>query len=200
MPLTRRSLAAAAAMLPLTLSGRAYAADPRETIRAAGDPKAKVTVMEFFSLTCPHCAAFAKETFPRIEAELIKPGKVYYVFGDYPLDQLALNAAMLARALPAERYEPFVNSLFASQYHWAFNRDVNVTEELFKRAALAGMDRTTFDATLADQGFRNWMIQQQAANEAKYAIDSTPTFIVNGHKSAGEMSFDSFDKLVASAG
>jgi protein-disulfide isomerase len=199
MSITRRTLLAASAAFPLAAQA-APTADPRETVRAAGDPKAKVTVMEFFSLTCPHCAAFARETFPRIRTELIATGKVYYIFGDYPLDQVALNAAMLARALPAERYEPFVNSLFASQYHWAFNRDANVAEELFKRAALAGMDRATFDATLADQGFRNWMIQQQAANEAKYQIDSTPSFVINGHKSAGEMTFDAFDKLVMAAG
>lgn len=213
MPISRRRLLTAAtasaaapfalaALGPLTVpaTARAAAVDPRETERAVGSPTAKVTVIEFFSLTCPHCAAFAAETFPKIRSDLIATGKVRYVFGDYPLDQLALNAAMLARALPAERYEPFILSLFASQYHWAFNREANVTEELFKRAALAGMDRATFDATLADKAFRNWMIQQQAANEAKFQIDSTPTFIINGRKASGEMSYDAFDKLVATTG
>jgi len=101
MSITRRTLLAATAAFPLAAA--APATDPRETVRAAGDPKAKVTVMEFFSLTCPHCAAFARETFPRIRTELIATGKVYYIFGDYPLDQVALNAAMLARALPDPR-------------------------------------------------------------------------------------------------
>jgi protein-disulfide isomerase len=160
--------------------------------RALGKPDAPVTVIEYFSLTCTHCAAFANETFPQVRADLIDKGRVRYVFGDFPLDQLALHAAMLARALPVERYEPFILSLFASQNRWAFDRNANVTEELFKRAAVAGMDRATFDSTLANTAFQDWILAQQKTAEDKYGIDSTPSFIINGRKVAGEMAYDKF--------
>ena len=80
------------------------AEDERKTPRTLGDAAAKVTVMEFFSLTCTHCAAFARETMPQIEKELIAPGKVRFVYRDFPLDQVALTAAMVARYLPPDRY------------------------------------------------------------------------------------------------
>jgi len=119
----------------------ASAEDEHRAPRTLGDPAAKVTVMEFFSLTCTHCAAFARDTMPQIEKELVTPGQVRFVYRDYPLDQVALTAAMVARYLPAERYVRFVNALFANQDRWAFARGVNSTEEIWKMAALAGMDR-----------------------------------------------------------
>ena len=105
------------------------------TDRTLGDPKAPVTMQEYFSLTCTHCAAWSVQVFPDVKAKLIDTGKVFYIYRDFPLDQVALTAAMVARALPPARYEPFVNALLASQDRWAFARDVNSTEELFKRAA-----------------------------------------------------------------
>ena len=119
--------------------------------RGLGDPSAKIVVTEYFSLTCTHCAAFAKETMPLIEKDLIQPGKVRFVFHDFPLDQVALTAAMVARYLPPNQYYPFVSALFASQDRWAFARGVNTTEEIWKLAALAGMSRDTFNDALADE-------------------------------------------------
>jgi len=171
-------------------------ADDREGVRAIGKPDAKVTVEEFFSLTCSHCAAFARETFPQVKKDLIDTGKVRYVFHDFPLDQVALTAAMVARSLPPERYEPFVDALFASQDRWAFARGVNSTEELWKMAALAGMSRDTFDSAINDKTLKNWILQQQNDDQSKYHIDSTPSFLINGQKYSGEMSYESFVKLI----
>jgi protein-disulfide isomerase len=209
MPLHRRSLLALAPALALAptlapVGARAAEADPRLSERSIGRPDAPVTVMEFFSLTCPHCARFSRDVLPHIQKELIVPGKVRMVFHDYPLDQLALTAAMVARALPPERYEPFAAALFASQDRWAFARDVNSTEELAKMAALAGMSRQTFDATIKDDALRNAILQAQASDTNTYHIDSTPTFIFNGPKAkdsrhAGEMSFDEFARMVSEA-
>jgi protein-disulfide isomerase len=196
MPILRRSLltvAAASAVLPVL--GRADEAQARAE-RAVGKPDAKVTVNEYFSLTCTHCAAFAQETFPRIQKDLIDAGTVRWVFHDYPLDQVALTAAMVARYLPVDRYEPFINALFASQMRWAFNRSANPTDELWKMAALAGMSRQTFDAAIGDTGLRDWIIQQQKADSEKWKIDSTPSFVINNQKYAGEMSYDAFRKLI----
>jgi protein-disulfide isomerase len=173
----------------------AWAADP-EAERSVGSKDAKVVVGEYFSLTCTHCAAFARETMPKIKSQLIDTGKLRWVYHDFPLDQVALTAAMVARHLPVDRYEPFVNALFASQDRWAFARGVNSTDELAKMAALAGMSRTSFDAAVADTALRNWILQQQQADQDKWKIDSTPSFVVNNQKYAGEMSFEAFSKLL----
>lgn len=170
--------------------------------RAVGSATAPVTVWEWFSLTCTHCAAFQRETFPQVKAELIDTGKLRYVWRDFPLDQVALTAAMVARALPADRYEPFVTSLLATQDRWAYARGVNTTEELAKMAALAGMPRATFNATVADTGLRNAILAEQEVADKQYGVNSTPTFIFNpdGAKKSvpGAVSFDDFAKVVAS--
>jgi protein-disulfide isomerase len=172
------------------------ASDLRKAERSLGDPAAKVTVQEFFSLTCTHCAAFAQETMPEVEKELIAPGKVRFVYHDFPLDQVALTAAMVARYLPPAQYYPFVQALFASQDRWAFARGANTTEELWKLAALAGMSRATFDQAIADTDLRNWILQQQQADQDHWKIDSTPSFVINDQKYAGEMSYEAFRKLL----
>ncbi|MBN8904357.1 MAG: DsbA family protein [Rhodospirillales bacterium] len=183
----------AAGLLP----SAAFAAEtgPRAE-RSIGSPDAKTVVGEYFSLTCTHCAAFAQQTMPKIKAELIDTGKVRWVFHDFPLDQVALTAAMVARYLPVDRYEPFVNALFASQDRWAFARGVNSNDELAKMAALAGMSRATFDKAVADTDLRNWILKQQDEDQKKWNVDSTPSFVVDGKKYAGEMSFEAFRKLL----
>jgi len=196
---TLLSLVALTSFSPALAPALARAEDPRLAERAIGKPDAKTQVIECFSLTCTHCAAFAQETFPQIKAKLIDTGKVHYVFHDFPLDQVALTAAMVARALPAERYEPFIDALFASQDRWAFAQGVNSTDEIWKMAALAGMSRATFDATVADTGLRDAILAAQKADATRWQIDSTPTFVINGEKHAGEMDYDSFVKLVPNA-
>jgi protein-disulfide isomerase len=181
----------------LASPARADADDPRAE-RSVGKADAKTVVGEYFSLTCTHCAAFAAGTFPEIKKNLIDTGAVRWVFHDYPLDQVALTASMVARYLPVDRYEPFINALFASQNRWAFGRGNDPTEEIWKVAGLAGMSRTTFDKAVGDTGLRDWIIQQQKADSDKWSIDSTPSFVVNNQKYAGEMSYDAFRKLVPS--
>jgi protein-disulfide isomerase len=203
MTISRRSLLtvvpAGLTLSALALRSTAARADdgPRAE-RFVGKPDAKVTVGEYFSLTCTHCAAFARETFPDVKKNLIDTGMVKWVFHDYPLDQVALTASMVARYLPVDRYEPFVDALFASQDRWAFNRDNNPTDEMWKMAGLAGMSRDTFDKAIGDTGLRDWIVQQQKADTDKWKIDSTPSFVINGQKYAGEMSYDAFRKLIPS--
>lgn len=203
MNISRRSLLTAGlASVPLGLASFAWprtaraVTDESKAERAIGKPDAKVTVGEYFSLTCTHCAAFAQGTMSEVKAKLIDAGSVRWVFHDYPLDQVALTAAMVARSLPVDRYDPFINALFATQDRWAFARGVNSTEELWKTAALAGMARPTFDKAIADTDLRNWILQQQQADQDKWKIDSTPSFVIDGQKYAGEMSYDAFRKLV----
>ena len=198
MPITRRSLLTVASAISLA-PAFAHAESAWMGERAIGSPAAKVTVLEFFSLTCTHCAHFANTTFPKVKSDLIDTGKVRYVYRDFPLDQVALTAAMVARTLPAERYEPFVNALFANQDRWAFNRQANPTEEMWKIAALAGMSRATFDAAIANTALKDWILTQQQADQTKYKISATPSFAINGKTTSGAMSFEDFAKLVSDA-
>ena len=200
MLITRRFTLGLIGAAPFALAAaRASAEDTRKTERAVGNREAKVTVSEYFSLTCTHCAAFAAATMPDIHRQFIESGKMRWVYHDFPLDQVALSAAMVARYLPPDRYEPFINALFASQDRWAFNRSVNPTEELWKTAALAGMSRDTFDKAIADEDLRNWILQQQQEAQKQWNIDATPSFVINGKKYSGEMSFDAFSKLLPAA-
>ena len=202
MTISRRSLLTVVstgfALGAIALPGRAARAqqiEPRSE-RFIGKPDAKVTVGEYFSLTCTHCAAFAQETFPDVKKKLVDTGAVRWVFHDYPLDQVALTGSMVARYLPVDRYEPFVNALLASQNRWAFGRANDPTEELWKIAGLAGMSRATFDKAIGDTGLRDWIVQQQKADTDEWKIDSTPSFVINNQKYAGEMSYDAFRKLI----
>ena len=178
--------------------------DPRFAERSLGRADAPVTVTEFYSLTCPHCAAFQRETFPRVKAELIDTGKVRVVFWDFPLDQVALTASMVARSLPPERYEPFTGILMATQDHWAFARGVNSTEELAKKAALAGLPREAFNRAIADTELKTWILQRQDEAQKTYAINSTPSFVFAGkgtkiHRESGSIGYDDFARAVAAA-
>jgi len=198
MPVTRRRLLAAPALLAFA-PAHAQPADPRMADRSLGGSEAKVVVTEWFSLTCTHCAAFQKETFGQVRAKLIDTGRVRYVWRDFPLDQVALTAAMVARALPPERYEPFITALLASQDRWAFARGVNSTEELAKFAALAGLSRASFDKTVADTGLKQAILAAQDEGEKKFGVSSTPTFVMNGKPTSGAVSYDDFAKAVDAA-
>jgi len=198
MPMNRRTLVvlAAGGALSALAPRQASAQAATQTERAVGSADAKVTVTEFFSLTCGHCAAFARTTLPQVKEKLVGTGRMRLVYWDYPLDQVALTAAMVARHLPAERYEPFILALLSTQDRWAFARGVNSTEEIWKMAALAGMNRAGFDKAIADTELRDWIIAQARTAQQQWKIDATPSFVVNGQKFSGELSFDSFSKLV----
>jgi protein-disulfide isomerase len=204
MPVSRRSLLGfVAAPLFLPAFAQAATVDPKAE-RSLGRADAPVVVTEFFSLTCTHCATFSAETFPQVKSELIDTGKLRYVFYDFPLDQVALMAAMVARSLPAERYEPFAAALLASQDRWAFARGVNSTEELAKMAALAGMPRDAFNKVIADTDLRAWVAQHEDDAQKQFGIDATPTFLFTGKgaqnvRVEGEVAFDKFAQAVAKA-
>jgi protein-disulfide isomerase len=208
MTLPRRLLLVSAAALPFASPAltRAQggnttdsAASAKLTLRAMGNPDAKVRVDEYFSLTCTHCAAFQRETFPQVKKNLIDTGKVFYQWHDFPLDQVALTAAVVARALPPDRYEPFINVLLTTQDKWAFARDVNSTEELGKVAALAGMPRSTFDQAVSDGSMRRAIVEAQDEAQKQHDVNSTPTFLINGKPLVGAVDYATFLKAVDAA-
>lgn len=177
MSLHRRTLLAA--VPALTLTARAHAEDARLTPRTLGNPSAPVKVNEWFSLTCTHCAHFEMTVFQEVKAKLIDTGKIFYVYHDFPLDQIALLAAMVARSLPANRYAPFVNALLSSQDRWAFARDTDPKHQVQIMAALAGISAAQFQKIDQDDALRQALIAQQDADQAKYSINGTPFFRFN---------------------
>ncbi|MCQ8240017.1 DsbA family protein [Rhizosaccharibacter radicis] len=150
--------------------------------RALGRPDAPVVVQEWFSLTCTHCAHFALTAFPEVKRTLIDTGRVRYVFRDFPLDRLALAAAMVARTLPPDRYAPFVDTLFATQDRWAFVRDADPIDRLRHEAALAGMDDASFRRALDDQALQDAILREQTEGDGRFKIEGTPTFVFNDAK------------------
>jgi protein-disulfide isomerase len=208
MPLPRRALLGfvpTGLITALALPRLARADEPAtHAERALGNADAPVSVIEFYSLTCPHCADFTHETFPRVKSELIDTGKLRYVFWDFPLDQVALTAAMVAHYLPPDRYVPFTDALLASQDRWAFARGVNSTDELAKMAALAGLGREQFEKAIADNELKAWILQRQDEAVKTYGIDSTPSFIFNGKaaknsRESGSIGYEVFARAVAQA-
>jgi protein-disulfide isomerase len=169
--------------------------------RSMGTPSAPVTLVEYSSLTCPHCADFHRETLPKIKEAYIDKGVVRYVLRDFPLDPRAMAAAMVARCLPADRYFGFVGMLFSDQQAWAHSR--NPTEDLRIRAQLAGLPPAEFDACLRDKDLADGIQAAAAEAQKRDGIDSTPTLLVNGRKMAGAASYEefksAFDEAVARA-
>lgn len=170
---------------------------PMEVIaedKILGNPDAPVTIIEYASLTCPHCAHFHTETLPQLKSDWIDTGKARLVYRDFPLDGAALAAAAIAHCAPPDRYFPIVGLFFERQSEWAVEGEWR--ERLTHLAGIAGMDRAAVDACLADEARKNAIVQRAEAAQATYAIDSTPTFIVNGRKLSGALPIEDFAKTI----
>ncbi len=193
----RRSLLAlvgastAASTLPAAAQAQLPPLEAMLAERSVGRADAPVTVLEFFSLTCGHCAAFHADTYPRVKAELVDTGKLRLVFQDFPLDPAALAAAAVARAMPAERYEAFISTLLRSQAQWARRSFV---EDLARIAALAGMPRATYDAAIASQELQRGVLEKRFAAEQRFRVEATPSFVFNNRTPAvsGAIGFERF--------
>ena len=189
--LHRRTLLAAGSALAAT-PAMGQAPDPRMAERSVGSASAPMTVQEFFSLTCSHCGAFHRETWPRVKAELVDAGRIRMVWRDFPLDQVSLRAHAVARAFPADRYDAFISALFATQDRWAYARGVDHKAEIGKIAAVAGMSGAAFEAAWADDDLARAILAQRQAGEQEFRIQATPTFVFNRRVVSGNIPFDRF--------
>jgi len=162
-----------------------------------GKPDAKITVIEYASLSCPHCANFNKDVLPKIKAEYIDKGLVRWVFRDYPLNRPAFQAAILAHCASPMHYFSLVDQLFQSQDYWLTQPDPLAA--LKQIGASVGVDDKAFEACLNDEALKNKILTRvQEAND-KYKIDATPTFVIKGVTHAGELPYDDFKKLLDQA-
>ncbi len=161
-----------------------------------GDAKAPVTVIEYASMTCPHCAHFQETTFPELKKRYIDTGKVRYIFREFPLDSLAAAAFMLARCSAQDdssKYFALIDSLFRQQRTWAVEKPL---EPLFAIAKQAGFTKQTFDACLANQKVLDGIEAVRARAVNQFKVESTPTFFINGTKAPGALSIDDMAKLI----
>lgn len=177
--------------LPLVL-GQSSAAEPQD--EALGDPNAPVTIIEYASLTCPHCAHFQKEVLPKLKERYIATGKVRLIYRDFPLDQRALAAAILAHCAGPERYFGFVDVLFQTQESWARANDYLAA--LKGIGKLGGLTEKQMDACYADQDLTNRILQSRLDAQSQHDVNSTPTFIIDGKAYAGARSIDEFASLI----
>ncbi len=164
--------------------------------RILGKADAPVTIFEYASLTCPHCAAFEKEILPQIKTAWIDTGKAKLVFRDFPLDGSALKAAMVARCAPPERFYGFIDMLFAQQTSWGTSGDP--TASLGRLAKLGGMSDEKFQACLKDDALQNKILAGRLAGEKEFKVESTPTFLINGKRIVGAQPFETFDEVLKS--
>lgn len=158
---------------------------------ALGPADAKVTVIEYASASCPHCANFYKTTFQDLKKDYIDTGKIRFIFREFPHNQPGLAAFMLARCAPKDKYFPIVDMLFEQQEKWL----QAPRDELFKIAQLAGFTQESFDACLKNEEVAKGIISVRDQAEG-FGVDSIPTFFINGEKLKGESSIEDFRKII----
>ena len=163
--------------------------------RILGNAQAPITIVEYASLTCPHCAHFANDVLPEIKKEWIDTGKAKLVLRDFPLDEPALRAAMIARCAPPERYYAFADTFFAAQEKWV--RSTDYREALARLAKLGGMGQAEFDTCITNTELENKIVEGRLRATQELEVTSTPTFFVNGSKLAGAPTKEEFDKLLS---
>lgn len=162
---------------------------------ALGPIDAKVTVVEYASMTCGHCAHFSKDIWPAFKAKYVDTGKVRYVFREFPLDNLAAAAAMLARCAGGDKAFPLIEVLFEKQQEWAFGEG-NPVPRLFEIAKQAGFTQESFDKCLTDQKLLDDITAGRSRASDVFGVSATPTFYINGKKLDGAPTMEKFDAMI----
>jgi protein-disulfide isomerase len=183
---------AATAVLPI-VGARAQEGAPLPDM-ILGDPNAPIEIIEYSSMTCPHCAAFHVNTLPELKAQYLDTGRAKLVFREFPLDRVALGVSVSARCMGEERFFDFIDVMFRTQEQWSRSEDP--IGEIKKIVRMGGQDPDMVDACLEDQALIDGILAIRLAGDEEYNISSTPTFIVNGENTAGNMSFEKFDELL----
>ena len=158
-----------------------------------GSPDAPVTIVEYASMTCPHCAHFHETTYPELKKRYIDTGKVRFIFREFPLDPLAAGASMLARCADKDKFYPLIETLFQQQQQWAVEKPI---PQLMAIAKQAGMSEQTFNACLSDQKMLDAMQAEQKRATDKFGVNSTPTLFINGKKQVGGVSIEDLAKVI----
>jgi protein-disulfide isomerase len=184
------------------LAGPALAQDPplAELMKpgplgemSLGEEKAPVTIIEYASMTCPHCAHFHETAYPELKKRYIDAGKVRFIFREYPLDQLAAAAFMLARCAGKDKYFPMVETLFQQQRTWTVQRPLEPLKTIAKQA---GLSEQQFNDCLKDQTVLDGIEEVRSRAAQKFNVQSTPTFFINGKLFRGTLTIEEMAKQI----
>ena len=159
-----------------------------------GAANAPVTIIEYASMTCSHCAHFAEVTFPELKKRYIDTGKVRYILREFPLDPLAAAGFMLAHCAAKDakdKYFAIVETLFLQQKLWVVQKPLEPLKTIAKQA---GFTDQSFEQCLANQPVLDAIENVRVRGSEKFGVNSTPTFFINGKKLAGDLSIGDLEK------
>lgn len=160
-----------------------------------GSENAKVTIVEYASMTCGHCMVFSTKVFPELKSKYIDTGKVRFIFREFPLDARAFAASMLARCAGPDKAFALVDALFHTQADWAFVK-ANPTPKLFEIAKQAGFTQESFDKCLTDQKLLEQLTAIKTRADEVFGVNATPTFFINGKRLMAEPVIGEFEKVL----
>jgi protein-disulfide isomerase len=160
-----------------------------------GSADAKVTVVEYASMTCPHCAHFSNDVFEDFKKKYVDTGKVRYIFRDFPLDNLAAAVSMLARCAGTDKAIPLIETFYAKQEDWAFASGSPVPR-LFDIAKQAGFTQESFDKCLTNQKLLDQITAERTRASDTFGVNATPTFFINGKRLQEAPTMEAFDKVI----
>jgi protein-disulfide isomerase len=164
---------------------------------ALGPADAKVTIVEYFSMTCPHCAEFANTVYPELKKKFIDTGKIRFVFREFPHNNRAYAASMLARCAPEGKVIDMIEGLFVTQAEWAFKPDnPGFKAALLEVAKQSGFTQETFDKCLTDQKLLDDIAAGHTRATEKFGITRIPTLFINGKKLVGEPTLQNVEKAL----
>ena len=208
MTFSRRQFLLAASSLALTsgLTSLPALAEP-ETVnleellkpgplgdKVLGSEDAPVTIVEYASMTCGHCAHFSTTTYPELKKQYIDTGKARLIFREFPLDVVAAAAFMLARCAPADKYFDIIELMFSEQKSWAFTE--NPLDSMLKFSKQIGFTQESFNACLTNQGLLDAVNAVRERANKEFGVNATPTFFINGEKHSGALSIEELGKLI----
>jgi len=162
---------------------------------AIGPKDAKITIVEYASMTCPHCAHFSNDVFEKIKTKYVDTGKVRFIYREFPLDNLAAAVSMLARCAGDDKTFPLIETFYEKQADWAFANGSPVPK-LFDIAKQAGFTQESFDKCLTDQKLLDQITAQRARASDTFGVNATPTFFINGKRLQEPPTVEGFDKVL----
>jgi protein-disulfide isomerase len=161
-----------------------------------GNDNASITIIEYASMSCSHCANFHNNTLPDLKKEYIDTGKVKYVFRDFPYNYPALLGSMVMRCIPSEVRYDYMNALYKLQNNWVVKENAITHQELYKIMQSGGMSKENFDACLNNVDLENQILEEVIAAQSEFNIRSTPSFLINGDLLEGDKSIKVFRQIL----
>lgn len=198
--LDRRTVLAGMLALPAAVHPGMTLADSAAPVTGdvvMGDPDAPVTIVEYASLTCPHCSTFHINTWPQVKEAYVDTGKVKFILREVYFDKEGLWASMTARCGGEKGFYPMMDTFLKQQRTWT--RGENISEEIQKIGRRAGLSNDQLSACLSDRDYAKTLLEAYQTNAAEDEIRSTPSFIINGELHSGSMSFEEISELIDAA-